>query len=91
MLPPKEGFSPGAVGAIGLLVERLARAGAGGVVLGRATAAPFAGVAFEAVQPGLGFSNAGRYAAGVAQAVRRIGPALMAWTRRPVAPRSAAM
>ncbi len=78
MLPPKEGFSPGAVGAIGLLVARLARAGAGGIVLGRANAGPtFPGVAFEAVQPGWGLSRAGRYAAGVARAVRRIGPRLI--------------
>ena len=35
VLPPAENFSPAASGAIGLLVHRLARAGAGGVVLGR--------------------------------------------------------
>ncbi len=78
MLPPKEGFSPTAVGAIGLLVERLVRAGAGGVVLGRANdGTVFPGVRFEAVRPGWGFSRAGRYAAGVAAAVRRLGPGLI--------------
>ena len=78
MLPPKEGFAPEAVGAIGLLVHRLARAGAGGVVLGLGGAhAPFGDVAFETVRPGLGFSNAARYAAGVGRAVRRLGPRLV--------------
>lgn len=76
VLPPKEGFSAGAVGAIGLLVHRLVRAGADGVVLGRACAEPFADVRFEPVRPGLGFSRAGRYAAGVAAAVRRLWPGL---------------
>ena len=78
VLPPKEGFSAGAVGAIGLLVERLARAGAGGLVLGRPNEAPtFPGVAFAAVRPAWGLSRAGRYAAGVARAVARIGPRLI--------------
>ena len=77
VLPPKEGFSAGAVGAIGLLVHRLVRAGAEGVVLGRDCAAPFADVRFEPVRPGLGFSRAGRYAAGVAAAVRRLRPGLV--------------
>ena len=78
VLPPKEGFTPGAVGAIGLLVERLARAGAGGTVLGRANdAATFAGIPFEAVRPGWGVGRAGRYAAGVARAVRRLRPGLI--------------
>ncbi len=77
VLPPKEGFSPEAVGAIGLLVHRLVRAGAEGVVLGRPCAAPFADVRFDSVQPGWGFSRAARYAAGVARAVRRIAPGLI--------------
>lgn len=77
VLPPKEGFSAGAVGAIGLLVHRLVRAGADGVVLGRACAEPFADVRFEAIRPGFGFSRAGRYAAGVAAAVRRLRPRLV--------------
>ncbi len=78
MLPPKEGFSPGAVGAIGLLVHRLVRAGAPGVVIGRANAAaPFADVRFQAVRLGWGFSNAARYAVGVAAAIRALRPALI--------------
>ncbi len=77
VLPPKEGFSPGAVGAIGLLVHRLVRAGADGVVLGRPCAAPFADVRFEPVRPGFALSRAGRYAAGVASAIRRLRPRLV--------------
>jgi glycosyltransferase involved in cell wall biosynthesis len=78
VLPPKEGFSPGAVGAIGLLVHRLVRGGAGGVVLGRrGAAAPFADVDFRAVRLGWGFSNAARYARGVADAVRTLRPGLI--------------
>ncbi len=77
VLPPKEGFSPGAVGAIGLLVHRLVRAGADGVVLGRATAAPFPDVRFQAVRPGWGVSRAGRYAGGVGRAARRMGAGLI--------------
>ena len=78
VLPPKEGFTPAAVGAIGLLVERLVRAGAPGIVLGRANDAPtFPGIPFETVQPGFAFSRAGRYAAGVARAVRRMGATLV--------------
>ena len=78
MLPPKEGFSPGGVGAIGLLVERLCRAGAGGVVLGRADGvATFAGVRFRGVRPGWGLGRAGRYAAGVAREVRALRPGLI--------------
>jgi UDP-glucose:(glucosyl)LPS alpha-1,2-glucosyltransferase len=78
VLPPKEGFAPEAVGAIGLLVERLVRAGAEGVVLGRANAGPtFLGIRFAPIRPGFGLSRASRYAAGVARAVRRIRPALI--------------
>ncbi len=81
VLPPKEGFAPGSVGAIGLLVERLARAGAGGLVLGAAGGATFPGVAYEQVRPGFtvpwGLGRAGRYAAGVARVVRRVRPRLV--------------
>lgn len=77
VLPPKEGFSAAAVGAIGLLVERLVRAGADGVVLGRAGGPTFPGIRFQPVRPGWGISRAGRYAAGVARAVRRLGPHLV--------------
>jgi glycosyltransferase involved in cell wall biosynthesis len=78
VLPPKEGFSPGAVGAIGLLAHRLVRAGADGIVLGRGgAAAPFADVRFQAVRLGWGFSNAAKYAGGVAAAVRDMRPGLV--------------
>lgn len=78
VLPPKEGFAPEAVGAIGLLVERLARAGAGGIVLGRPNPTPtFPAIPFQAVQPGLGLGQAARYAAGVARVARRLRPGLI--------------
>lgn len=78
VLPPKEGFTPEAVGAIGLLVERLVRGGAPGTVVGRMNeAATFPDIAFLPVVPGLGFSRAGRYAAGVARLVRRRRPRLV--------------
>ena len=76
VLPPKEGFSAAGVGAIGLLVERLVRAGAGGTVFGRQTGATFPGIRFEPVRPGFGWSGAARYAAGVAAGVRRLQPAI---------------
>ena len=64
MLPPREGFSPGAVGAIGLLVHRLCRAGLEGTVAGQ-VAEPFDDVRFVRVTPGWGLRQAARYAAGV--------------------------
>ena len=82
VLPPKEGFSPGAVGAIGLLVHRLAAA-AGGDVVGRAVADPFADVAFHPVTPGRGLSATSRYAAGVARILRSLDPALVEVHNRP--------
>lgn len=82
VLPPKEGFSPGAVGAVGLLVHRLARAGAGGVVVGRGPGG-FTDVAYEQARDGLGLTDAGRYAAGVARELRRVGPALVEVHNRP--------
>lgn len=84
VLPPNEGFSPDAVGAIGLLVHRLARAGAGGIVLGMPTrGAPYAEVPFRPVQPGWGLTRAARYTSGVARAVRTIRPALIEVHNRP--------
>ncbi len=82
ILPPKEGFSPDAVGAIGLLVHRLARS-AGGEVAGRAVADPFADVPFHPVHPGLGWTATGRYAAGVAATLRPLAPALVEVHNRP--------
>lgn len=84
VLPPKEGFGPDAVGAIGLLVHRLARAGAGGVVLGRTPVGDtFDGVPFLPVRPGIGLSGVARYAAGVARVLRSRQPALIEVHNRP--------
>lgn len=84
VLPPKEGFSPGAVGAVGLLVERLVRAGASGVVVGRPAAGEtFAGVAYNGAKPGLGLTQAARYGAGVARSLRPLRPALVEVHNRP--------
>ncbi len=82
VLPPKEGFSPGAVGAIGLLVHRMAAA-AGGAVVGRPVAAPFADVPFHPAEPGLGLTATTRYAAGVARVLRGLGPDLVEVHNRP--------
>lgn len=82
MLPPKEGFAPGAVGAVGLLVHRLARAGAGGLVIGRAPA-DFADVPYRQASDGLGLTDASRYAAGVARTLRQVGPELIEVHNRP--------
>lgn len=83
VLPPKEGFSEKSVGAIGLLVERLVRAGAPGMVLGRPVSAPFAGVRFVGVRDGFGLTRAGRYAAGVARATGQAGATLIEVHNRP--------
>ncbi len=82
-MPPKEGFSRASVGAIGLLVERLVRAGAPGAVLGRPVDDPFAGVRFVGVRDGFGWTRAGRYAAGVARAAASIGAGLIEVHNRP--------
>ena len=84
MLPPNEGFSPEAVGAIGLLVHRLVRAGAEGTVVGAPTAyPPFAGVPFVPATPGFGLSRGARYVAGVARVLRRLRPTLIEVHNRP--------
>lgn len=70
MLPPREGFSPGAVGAIGLLVHRLCRAGLEGVVAGRPCGSPFADVPFRPAAPGWGLGRPAQYAAGVKRVLR---------------------
>jgi glycosyltransferase involved in cell wall biosynthesis len=86
VLPPRESFSPAAVGAIGLVVHRLAaqRSEFRPVVLGAAVASPFADVAFRPVRPRLlpaGFAQ--RYAAGVARALGATMPALVEVHNRP--------
>jgi UDP-glucose:(glucosyl)LPS alpha-1,2-glucosyltransferase len=82
VLPPREGFSPGAVGAIGLVVHRLALA-AGGEVVGRPVANPFADVNFHPAPPGFGLSGTSRYAAGVLRVLRRLKPDLVEVHNRP--------
>src|SRR3954452_3501695 len=84
ILPPNEGFGPEAVGAIGLLVHRLARAGAEGVVLGLPTdGAPFPDVPFRPVQPGWGLTRAARYVRGLLTIMRQISPSLIEVHNRP--------
>ncbi len=82
VLPPREGFSPGAVGAIGLVVHRLAAA-AGGDVVGRPIADPFPGAPFHPAPPGWGLSANRRYAAGVLRVLRRLQPDLVEVHNRP--------
>ncbi|MBW4092978.1 MAG: glycosyltransferase family 4 protein, partial [Proteobacteria bacterium] len=89
VLPGGEGFSPAVVGAIGLIVHRLA--GVPGpfrsVVLGQAgSAVPFPDRAFAPVQawplPHLGARA--RYPGAVLRALRRLRPALVEVHNRPV-------
>jgi len=82
VLPPREGFSPGAVGAIGLVVHRLALA-AGGEIVGRPVAEPFTDVCFHPAPPGFGLSATTRYAAGVLRVLRRMEPDLVEVHNRP--------
>ncbi len=89
VLPPNEGFSPEAVGAIGLVVQRLgAREGAPfrTVVLGAARAQqPFAAPEFQPVRltPWLPAARAARYAWGAARVLRRLRPDLIEVHNRP--------
>lgn len=82
MLPPREGFAPNAVGAIGLVVHRLALA-AGGAVVGRPVAGAFGDVAFHAASPGFGLSSTSRYANGVLRVLRKLQPDLVEVHNRP--------
>ena len=82
VLPPREGFSPGAVGAIGLVVHRLTLA-AGGSVIGRPVPTPFADVAFHPAPSGFGLSATKRYAAGVLRVLRQLQPDLVEVHNRP--------
>ncbi len=79
VLPPREDFSPGRTGAIGLLVRAASAYGRfAPVVLGAPQAAPFADVSFRPV--GLSWLPLGRnrrYAGGAAAALRRLRPALI--------------
>ncbi|WP_428376369.1 glycosyltransferase family 4 protein [Lichenicoccus sp.] len=83
VLPPREGFSPGAVGAIGLLVHRLSPQE--DCIVGAPLAAPaFAGRRFVAARP-VPWPPLGplRYAAAVASVLRRLRPALIEVHNRP--------
>ncbi len=78
MLPPREGFGPQAVGAIGLLVNRLAAPG--DVVVGQAGRVPtFPGRRFVPAAAPLWplFGRTERYMAGVVGTLRRLRPGLV--------------
>ncbi len=84
VLPPSEGFTPDRVGAIGLLVQRLAQPD--DVVLGADPGGvPFAGCRFERVAPPRWPPRdfVRRYAAGVTLALRRLAPDLIEVHNRP--------
>ena len=88
VLPGGEGFSPQVVGAIGLIVHRLAGVTAGfrGVVLGQARPAPpFADRTFVPVRawPFPHLAARARYRHAVLAAVRRLRPALVEVHNRP--------
>ena len=70
------------MGAIGLLAHRMAVA-AGGDVVGRPAADPFADVAFHPAPPGWGLTATTRYASGVAAVLRRLAPDLVEVHNRP--------
>ncbi|MGH7042697.1 MAG: glycosyltransferase family 4 protein [Acetobacteraceae bacterium] len=89
VLPGGEGFSPSVVGAIGLIVHRLAGASAGfrAVVLGQAGPAPaFADRAFVAVRawPFPRLAARARYSGAVLSTLRRLRPALIEVHNRPI-------
>jgi UDP-glucose:(glucosyl)LPS alpha-1,2-glucosyltransferase len=87
VLPPREGFGPGRSGAIGLLVRRLVRTpGFDTMVIGGKQDGPtFPGIAFHPITPSLwplGSTNL-RYAAAVAEALKKQPPALIEVHNRP--------
>ena len=83
VLPPREGFSPSAVGAIGLLVHRLCTSGE--TIVGPPLAEPaFDDRRYVAVPPApWTWNRARRYAAGAARALRRLRPDLVEVHNRP--------
>jgi UDP-glucose:(glucosyl)LPS alpha-1,2-glucosyltransferase len=86
ILPPKEGFSPGAVGGVGLMVHRLAASAGDSVVIGAEPGGkPFADVPFRPVPAGfsllLGRNRA--YATEAARMARGIAPDLIEVHNRP--------
>ncbi len=89
VLPQNEGFSPDAVGAIGLMVQRLgaARSDFRTVVVGAPLQhPPFAAPPFQPVPaPGwLPWGRAERYAQGVASVLRQLRPSLIEVHNRPL-------
>jgi glycosyltransferase involved in cell wall biosynthesis len=87
VLPPREGFGPGRAGAIGLLVRRLANTpGFEAVVFGGKQDVPsFGGIDFRPIAASLwsiGGTNA-RYAAAVADVLKKEAPALVEVHNRP--------
>lgn len=87
VLPPREGFGPGRTGAIGMLVRRLATApGFDAVVFGGKQDGPvFPGIDFRPVSPALwplGSTNR-RYAAAVAEALKKLKPDVIEVHNRP--------
>jgi UDP-glucose:(glucosyl)LPS alpha-1,2-glucosyltransferase len=87
VLPPREGFGPGRAGAIGMLVRRLTRApGFETIVIGGKQDSPtFADIDFQPVAPSLwslGSTNI-RYAAAVADTLKKHAPALIEVHNRP--------
>jgi UDP-glucose:(glucosyl)LPS alpha-1,2-glucosyltransferase len=87
VLPPREGFGPGRTGAIGLLVRRLTRTpGFDTVVIGGKQDGPtFPGIDFRTVTPSLWTigSTSLRYAAAVAESLRKQPVALVEVHNRP--------
>lgn len=86
VLPPREGFGSGEAGAIGLLVHGLARYPGeyAPTVIGSVQSAPFTDVAFRPVGTvWLPANYARRYAGGVANALRTLGPDLIEVHNRP--------
>lgn len=90
MLPPNEGFSPEAVGAIGLLVQRLGadpQANFRTVVIGPVLRhPPFATPCFQAAHPPIWLpaSRTTRYVWGVASRLRQLRPSLIEVHNRPM-------
>ncbi len=87
VLPPREGFGAGRAGAIGLLVRRLARTPDFETTVfgGKQETPAFPGIDFRPVAPSLwriGSTNL-RYAAAVADAIRKQPPALIEVHNRP--------
>jgi len=87
VLPPREGFGPGRTGAIGLLVRRLSQTPGFRTIVfgGRQEGAVFPGIDFRPISPvlwPLGNTNI-RYAAAVAGALTKLGPAIIEVHNRP--------